>query len=191
VKTATRKYSIQLMKAKTIAKRGEWMSFTHDNANGEVGVMALVWADRERRYFISTASSAAAGASYETVRWRQVPDGPQRQTLTVEQTKVAEIYYSACAQIDKHNRCRQADLGLERAYVTHDWSMRTNFSLLGMLVVDTWLLYTGARGRVRTMVQSEFYEALALDLIDNNFEQVGLRKSTATSTRADFLFPSS
>jgi hypothetical protein len=42
VKTATRKYPIQLMNAKTIAKRGEWMSFTHDNANGEVGVMAVV-----------------------------------------------------------------------------------------------------------------------------------------------------
>jgi hypothetical protein len=75
VKTATRKYPIQLMKANTIEKRGEWMSFTHDNANGEVGVMALVWTDRERRYFISTASSAAAGASYERVRWLQLPDG--------------------------------------------------------------------------------------------------------------------
>jgi hypothetical protein len=69
--------------------------------------------------------------------------------------------------------------------------MRKNFSLLGMLVGDTLLLYTGARGRVGTMVQSEFYEALALDLIDNNFEQVGLRKSTATNTRADVLSYSS
>jgi hypothetical protein len=165
------------------------MSFTHDNGNAEVCVMALVWADRERRYFISTAPSAAAGASYERVRWRQIPDGPQRQTLTVEQPKIAEIYYSVCAQIDRHNRCRQADLGLERPYVTHNWSMRTNFSLLGMIVVDSWLLYTGARGRVRTMVQSEFYEALALDLSDNNFEQVGRRKSTATNTRADVISP--
>jgi hypothetical protein len=41
VKTATRKYPIQLMKAKTIAKRGEWMSFTHDNLPGSQRVKRI------------------------------------------------------------------------------------------------------------------------------------------------------
>ena len=60
--------------------------------------------------------------------------------------------------IDRHNRCRQVDLRLETTYGTHDWSMRLNLSILGMIIVDSWLVYAGARGELRRMKQSEFYE---------------------------------
>jgi hypothetical protein len=43
---------------------------------------------------------------------------------------------------DRHNRCRQDDLMLERKYQTQDWSIRVNHSLLGIVSVDSWLLYT-------------------------------------------------
>jgi hypothetical protein len=43
-------------------------------------------------------------------------------------------------------------------------------------VVDSWLLYRGSRGGSGGMVQREFYEELALDLVDNNFDSVGLRR---------------
>jgi hypothetical protein len=53
------------MKAKVLPSRGDWKSFVH-HKDGEMAVMALVWVDRERRYFISTAASAAEGAFYES-----------------------------------------------------------------------------------------------------------------------------
>jgi hypothetical protein len=178
VKTATKQYPMRLLRAKPISNRGRWLSFANENANGDVSVMALVWVDRERRYFIASASSAIAGTPYDRIRWRQTEDGPRRKLLTVEHPKVAEISYSACARIDQHNNCRQDDLGLGRSFQTHDWSVRVNFTFLGIIVVDSWLLHTGARGPLQAMLQNEFYESLALELIDNNFDSVGLRART-------------
>jgi hypothetical protein len=67
---------------------------------------------------------------------------------------------------------------LERKYQTQDWSVRVNHSLLGIVIVDSWLLYAGARGPLRSMKQRTFYETLALELIDNDFDSVGLRART-------------
>jgi Transposase IS4 len=170
VKTATKQYQTRLIQAKTISNRGRWLSFANEKANRDVLVMALVWVDRERMYFIASPSSAIAGTPYDRIRWRQTDDCPRRQRLTVEQLKVAEVYYSACARIDQHNRCRRDDLGLKRSLQTHDRSVLVNLTLLGMIVVDSWLLHTGARGPLQTMLQNEFYESPALELIDNNFK---------------------
>jgi len=110
------------------------------------------------------------------VQWRQVGDHAARLVLTVPQPLVVETYYQCCAQIGRHNRCRQDDLRLEDELVTHDWSMRVNLSLLGMCVVDAWLLYAGARGPAAALIQNQFYEDLAAQLIDNTYESLGLRQ---------------
>jgi hypothetical protein len=150
--------------------------------DGEAAAMALAWVDRERRYFISTAASAVEGAFYERTRWRQMNSGPQHVTFQIKQPLVAELYYDCCAMIDRHNRCRQDDLMLERKFAAVDWSVRVGHSLLGMTIVDSWLLYVGARGELRTMKQREFYEALFLELIDNDFDLIGLRSRTPDDT---------
>ena len=95
--------------------------------------------------------------------------------LTVPQPKVGELYYSACAQVDRHNRCRQDDLNLEKKVGTKDWSFRVNCSLLSMVIVDSWLLYSGAQGSRYHLVQRQFYETLATQLIDNTFDGHNLR----------------
>ena len=65
-------------------------------------MMAYVWMDCERRYFISTASSLQDGKDYSRILWRQ-PDLPEeefgrvkneeseQQELTVSQPKISEI----------------------------------------------------------------------------------------------------
>jgi hypothetical protein len=189
VKTATSSYPMKLLQSKVLSSRGEWRSYVH-RRDGKIVAMAVVWVDRERRYFISTASSVIEGATYERTRWRQLDDGAQRVTLEVKQPRVAELYFTSCAMIDRHNRCRQDDLMLERKYQTQDWSVRINHSLLGMVIVDSWLLYAGARGPLRSMKQRTFYETLALELIDNDFNSVGLRARTGVSV-PDQLTPTS
>jgi hypothetical protein len=77
--------------------------------------------------------------------------------------------------IDRHNRCRQDDLMLERKVGTHHWSFRVNCSLLGVIVVDAWLLYSGGRGSRASLEQRSFYEKLADQLIDNTYDFVSLR----------------
>ena len=88
-------------------------------------MMAYVWMDHDRRYFISTASSLQYGKDYSRICWRQ-PDLPEedfggvkneeeeRQELTVSQPKFTEIYYNPCAAIDQHNCHRQDTLKVER-----------------------------------------------------------------------------
>lgn len=77
--------------------------------------------------------------------------------------------------MDRRNLRREDDFRLETNLVTHDWSMRVNLSLLGMCVVNTWLLYSGAHGTGAKLTQNQFYEDLASEHIDNTYESVGLR----------------
>ncbi len=69
-----------------------------------------------------------------------------RFIVTVRQPQVCETYFSACAQVDRHNRCRQDDLNLEKKVGTHHWSFRARMSLLGICIVDSRLLLQARRG---------------------------------------------
>ncbi|KAI2496728.1 Transposase IS4 [Fragilaria crotonensis] len=143
--------------------------------NSEPKLMAFVWMDRQRRYFIATCSSLAEGSPYKRQRWRQLEDAnadeqadPQLVDLVVPQPKAAEVYYETCAVIDRHNRHRQDTLGIENKLVTQNWSMRVNMTVLSMIIVDTWLAFSQCRGE-GTMAEKQktFYTLLAEELIDN------------------------
>jgi len=103
--------------------------------------------------------------------------------VSVPQPVVAETYYACCAQIDRHNRCRQDDVRLEHKLGTHDWAQSVNISLLGVCIVDAWLLHSGARGPA-CLKQAAFYENLASGLIDNTIDTVGWRPLGPRSTSA-------
>jgi len=103
--------------------------------------------------------------------------GAHRVALTVRQPEIAQLYYGCCSQIDRHNRCGQDDLRLERKLGTPDWSMRVNISLLGIGIVDAWPLHRGARGPAASLLQANFYEKLASEMIDNTLDVTGTRVS--------------
>jgi hypothetical protein len=50
-----------------------------------------------------------------------------------------------------------------------------NSSLLAMIVVDSWMVYSGLKGERRSMSQGEFYEDLAVALIENSWDGASLR----------------
>ena len=174
VKTAHKRFPLSSLAARELHTRGDWVSMVHDDPSGTPDLMAVLWEDRDRRYFVATAGSTQAGAPCERLRWRELEGGAERVAVSVPQPDVAEIYYSCCAQIDRHNRCRQDDLRLEHKLGTHDWSQRVNIYLLGVCIVDAWLLHSGARG-ASSLKQSDFYENLAADLIDNTIDGGGWR----------------
>jgi len=142
--------------------------------------MALMWVDRERWFFISSTSTSIPGKPYDRMRWRQMEENAERVVLSFKLPQVAQANYECCAQIDKHNSCRQSDLSLDHKLATHDWSMRVNLSLLVVCIVDSWLLCSGARGATAILTQKQFYEDLAAQLIGNMFDTVGVR-ARATS----------
>jgi hypothetical protein len=82
-------------------------------------------------------------------------DGPEHEELVVPEPLAGELYYTACAQIDRQNRCRQADLELDKK-VAH---------MIGTV-----------------MYQREFYEQLSDHLTDKSFDSVGRRDLPSTSS---------
>jgi len=179
VKTAQRRFPMASLATREFRARGSWVLMVHTDTSGAPDLMASMWADRNRRFFVATAGSARPGAPCEQLRWRQLDGGAERIAVPVPQPEVAEIFYGCCARIDRHNRCRQDDLRLEHKLGTHEWSQRVNISLLGVCIVDAWLLHSGARGPA-SLKQAAFYEDLASGLIDNTFDSTGARPRAAT-----------
>jgi Transposase IS4 len=143
VKTArTRRFPMAYLQGLELQKRGDRKGLIMRGGSGPL-LLAFVWMDRDHhRYFIASASSLQEGASYNRLRWRQLEQGalPEKVELEVPQPQAAEIYYDTCGRIDQSNRHRQATLKLEHKFKVHDWSDRVNHSILGMAIVDTWLV---------------------------------------------------
>lgn len=77
---------------------------------------------------------------------------------------------------------------MERKLVTHDWAMRVCLTLLGICILDEWLLHRGARGPAACLLQNQFYEQLETELIDNTLDTSGTRqRSIPESASADAL----
>jgi hypothetical protein len=126
VKSATRQYQMPYLSLE-LNNRGDrkGMVTRGGETNGEPKMIAFVWMDRQRRYFITTCSSLAEGSPFKRQRWRQLEDAssdehadPQLVDLVVPQPKAAEVYFKTCAMIDRHNRHRQVMLGIENKLVT-------------------------------------------------------------------------
>ena len=88
-----------------------------------------------------------------------------------------------CVRVDQQNRDRQANLKLEKKLQTHDWSQRVNLSIFGIIVVDTWRMYSRLTFPLDAQQdngekQNLFYSHLATELIDNNLDKINrTRKS--------------
>ena len=194
VKTSTRKYPMRYLASVELNHRGDRKGLVSNGQQvGDPSMLAFVWMDRQRRYFIATASSLEAGTPYKRWRWRQVDTLPNADPTNVEllvpQPKAAEVYYSACGMIDRHNRARQDTLGLEGKLETHDWAVRVNMTIFAMTVVDTWLAYSQCTETRES--QKDFYTILAEELVDNCFDSVnvrGTRRSTGPNGMSPTLF---
>jgi hypothetical protein len=201
VKSATRQYPMSYLSQVELNNRGDrkGMVTIGGDTNSDPKLLAFVWMDRQRRYFIATCSSLAEGSPYKRQRWRQLEDAsgdehadPQLVDLVVPQPKAAETYYETCAMIDRHNRHRQDTLGIENKLVTQSWSMRVNLTILSMIVVDAWLAYSQCRGEGQHQIerQKTFYSLLAEELINNQLGamNIQLRQLTPRAELTQMIF---
>jgi Transposase IS4 len=176
MKTATREYPMHYLASHPLpgGKGSRKGLLTTDEDTG-TQLLAFVWVDRDRRYFISTASSLEEGTSILRRRWTQLNKEanaePELMDKHIPQPKAAETYYSACGRIDQHNRTRQDTLQLERKMQTNNWDKRVNTTLFAMIVVDSYLLAKGCSGSVKLTNSVYFIEQLAQELIDNDYDK--------------------
>jgi Transposase IS4 len=178
VKTAYVQYPKKFLESIELPQRGTCAGLRtrhcieeDDVDDVDLDLLAFVFCDKNRHYFISTCSSLSAGVPIQRIRTQQVEEvetnaDPQRLLLTIHQPKAAATYYTACGKIDQHNRARQDTLNLEKKMETKEWHRRVNMSIFGMVVVDSWMLYKGCTGG-KKMHQSDYYKALIDGLIDN------------------------
>jgi Transposase IS4 len=181
IKTATKEFPMKVLGAKPMmgGKGDRYGLLSKDVATG-TDLLAVLWIDRDRRYFISTVSSLSAGNPCFRQRWRQEDQTanaePVMRDIVIQQPEVCEIYYSACGKIDRHNRFRQASLMLETKLNTIVWHRRVNNSIFGMIVVDAYLLAVGCQGAAAWPTSGDFFTQLAEDLIENKYEARALRR---------------
>ena len=159
--------------------KGDRRSVLHTDAKSGTSVMACVWADRERRYFVSTCSSTVPGREIIRQRWRQrdttANAAPVKELIRIPQPQVVQVYYDGCGKIDQHNRHRQDSLNIEKKVTTTDWAKRANLSIFGMIAVDAFYLLAGVRGKLYFGAR-QFFEMLAEELIDNDYDRRSLRR---------------
>ena len=144
-------------------------------------LLSFTWADRDRRFFISTCSSTSNGNPIQRRRWRQhdhpsTNNPPVLEDIVIRQTECGEVYYSGCGAIDEHNRHRQEYLNLEKKLLVMQWDKRANLSILGMMCVDAYKLCIGCQGSSTKGGARAFFEDLATDLIDNEYDRRSLRR---------------
>ena len=109
VKTATRRYPMAWLSNVELQQRGERKGLVHVEKTVQPILLAYVWADRDRRYFISSCSSHSEGRADVRQRWRQMAEGDadaERVQLIVPTPQCCELYYEKCSAIDEHNRHR-------------------------------------------------------------------------------------
>ena len=144
-------------------------------------LMAVMWVDRDRRYFISLVGTTSEGTPIYQERWRASHDFMRKEEISIQIPSVCENYYENCSQIDRHKRSRQDDLGLEKKFEVKEWSMRVNTSLLAICIVDAWKLYAGAKGDASKMSPNPFFCELADQLIENKYDRMSLRQRDSDS----------
>ena len=125
IKSSTRQFPLQYLSSLELNRRGDHKALLCRDGNGDVEAIALMWVDRNRRYFISNAQSMEQAEPIYRICWRQLDTSEnadaERHEYSIKQPYMVQCYYNICAEIDRHNRRRQDDLELERSIRTHDW----------------------------------------------------------------------
>lgn len=80
--------------------------------------------------------------------------------------------------IDRHNRCRQDDLKVEKKIEVKEFSFRFSSSLLAIVIVGAWNICKSSNGLTQLKIPSTFYCDLTEVLVANTCDRIN---STARS----------
>lgn len=182
VKTATKEFPMQELDDHVFVRRGERKALAHIDEHSKNTIMlAWVWLDRNRRFFITSAHGLEEGEVIFRERWRQLdpdPNAPaERVAIHVAQPASIASYYNGAGVIDYSNRVRQDELIMDRRLQTNEWDMRVGFGIAGIIFMDTFFFHQKTVGKEREdSCPNEFFSQLADEMITNT---IGLREMRA------------
>ena len=176
VKMSTSRFPMRRLEKTYLKGQGAWKSMTTVTASG-VQLMAVVWSDRTRRYFISTHGTSNATDPHTRSRWVNKSltqdEGMVQEVKTIPQPQVVAQYYRCNDVVDRHNRYRQDDLNMEKKVGTKSWSFRVATTLISVIVVNAYLLFKKSRTdmqQTEVLSLKEFTLELAGELVRNTFD---------------------
>jgi len=126
----------------------------------------VLWADRDRPYFVASAGSTRAGVPCERL-----------------------IAYSCCAETDRHSRCRQDDWRLELKLGTHDWSQRVDLSFAARLHCPRLGATLGSTRTGLVRDAGDLLPGVGVRAIENTFDSTGWRSRTAQAATDGTVAP--
>ena len=182
VKTATKKFPMDYFDYIEIKGRGDYKVLsTLDDDTQRAAMVAFLWVDKHRRYFVGISGGTAQAGPMHRTRWCQFREelnaDPDRVELEIPQNKMIKTYYDICADIDRHNRQRQDDLELERIVKTVTWWKRVCMSVFGMIVVATGNFYSEVVHQSEVdKITDAFFTKLAHEMIFNGIDMPELRR---------------
>ena len=180
IKTSTWQYPLAYLNGLELNQRGDHRALLSKDDEGNVEALAVMWVDRERRFFVSNAQSIEQAEPIYRTRWRYVDTtanaDPERLEIAIEQPDIVKCYYETCSQIDRHNKIRQDELELERKIGAHDWSKRVNTTIFAMIIVDTMNFHQACvHPNEIDGCPDDFISYLSEEMIDNTLDEVGTR----------------
>ena len=116
VKTSTKSYPMEYLSGIQLegedpirGVRGAQLALHHRSDDHNPDLLAFVWCDKNRRYFISTCSNMRPAEPIYRERWRQVASvetnlPPIKVGMEIPQPNCSKLYYDGCSKIDHHNR---------------------------------------------------------------------------------------
>ena len=134
IKTATRGFPVQAMRW-TLAtmERGEHCVFKEEGKD----LWAVGWVDVHYKLYITTHGHSAPGTP--ALKKRQRADG-RNYKIQVPRPEVIAEYQAEMGWVDRHNRFRQAMLGLQDTWLTKRWQTRIQLEIFAIALVDSFLL---------------------------------------------------
>jgi hypothetical protein len=116
--------------------------------------------------FVATkdAGSTLLGEPY---RAKFLDDHGNIRSREVDRPAVISDYFTSSNAVDKHNHARQAELKLEKHWITHNCWFRLITTILGITVTDCWKAYKHEMNSAMSVC--EFSEQLAFELLNNTF----------------------
>jgi hypothetical protein len=176
VKTAYSRFPRKFLE-KTMAEwpGGTWLVLEGKGHEG-VDLLAIGYKYNSRKVlsFITTkgAGNTEPGVPYEA-RWTD--NKGNTRCRKIARPDVISRYFVKSNVIDKHNHARQAELKLEKKWVTKDGYFRIFTTVLGMTVIDSWkgykhhLSYNDADKNLQVL---DFAERLAAEMLNKTYSTI-------------------
>ena len=148
VKTQTSQYPMKYMKEKVDPlERGGSIIMTTDTTVGsdeKMPIYAVGWRDLNSKFFLASHGTSLESTPLTRRREQLHVQDDLYWTVPVEtyvpRSVLVSNYFDYMNRVDRHDRLRQDLLGLERVWLTKNWEHRLFATLLGICVVDAYLM---------------------------------------------------